>query len=373
MNYSSNSVLQPFTMNINAVKKLVLFNFEKSPDTIYGSLELQWLDSPKTGQGFRVIAYRTDQYVDVYDDTTLIKQTDEHFEVCGNGLKNYVYAPFTSPCCKLVEGNLHVHFSFYDYKARLIEVHLEEHATKRSIPFDLIAPIGVSSEYPTCLPVFAMYDFDLIRKRHTQFAVTIDGKAMKMDPFPVPLPKDGQMRYFMRYSCDCELIDFGSKSTKPLNLMECENSKANDGQLLAHYRKNSEQYIMESLTFCKSNHDFTMYFEKGFPDLLRMKDGTITDYFKMQLSPTMGYFSGHYTVMKKENKVTISLIPDEGWTVTPQTFIPKMMLKKDSIFRTWPKSYRYTQTINLDTLESSTSWDRLDDKSSHVTSAQDLF
>ena len=109
MNHSTNSVLQPFNMEINPVKKLVLFNFEKSPDTIYSGLELQWLDSPETGQGFRLIAYRTDEYVDVYDDTALIKQTGEGF--------------------------------------------------------DLIAPVGVSSSHPIYLPVFAMYDFDFIRKR----------------------------------------------------------------------------------------------------------------------------------------------------------------------------------------------------------------
>lgn len=373
MSYSSNAVLQPFNMEINPVKKLVLFNFDNYPDTIYSSLELQWLDSSKTGKGFRLIAYRIDGYVDVYDDTTLIEQKNLNFNVCGKGLNHYIYAPFMTSSFDVINSNLEIHFSLYDYSKRKIEVYLKEQSKRPTKPFSLIAPVGVSSQHPTFLPVFAMYSFDLIRKKNTQVSITIDGRSFTPDNFPVPLPKEGQMRSFIRYSPDCELIDFGLAHDKPLKLLECNHSKSIDNNLLATYHQVKEQYLMDTLSFCHAKHHFKVSFENGFPDLLRMKDGTITHHFKMQMDNSMGYFAGYYTVTKQGIHIAISLVPNEGWTLVPPTFFAKILLQKKSMFRTWPKSYRYTQHINLDTLETSTSWERIGKDTQHIVTAQSLF
>lgn len=55
----------------------------------------------------------------------------------------------------------------------------------------------------------------------------------------------------------------------------------------------------------------------------------------------------------------IELLPSDGWTPVTNTFLTKMMLGEKSIFRSWLKTYRYIQDINLDTLESTSYWERI--------------
>lgn len=64
----------PFKVKYNPVKKLAIIPFEKNPDVIYKSLELQYIEGEPYGRGYRIIAYRNDSYVDVYDDNSLIFQ-----------------------------------------------------------------------------------------------------------------------------------------------------------------------------------------------------------------------------------------------------------------------------------------------------------
>lgn len=359
MSMTENKVLQPFSMKIIPLTKLALINFEKDPDSIYSGLELQWYDSLETGKGFRLIAYRLDEYVDVYDDTTLIPHQGGGFEVCGKGLKHYRHTPFKNPCFELIDGKLKLAFSLNDHKGRKIEVSIEEHNDRPSKPMDLIAPIGVSSENPVCLPVFAMYRFDLVRKKNTSITVMIDGKPRIPDPFPMPFPKDGQMRYFARYGYDCELIDFGTATTNTLPLLECVNDQARNNNLVATYTWNSDQHLMKSLSFYHSKHFFALCFEEGFPDLLRMVNGVISGPFKIQMDQSMGSISGKYTVIKQNDKIDITLVPSDGWVTKGNCLLTKIMFQKKSIFRCWPKTYEYTQHIDLTSFTSTSSWKHL--------------
>ena len=68
MKFGKYDVLQPFFMEILPIKQLVLFNLDKNPDKIYSGLELQRLESPIYGNSFRLIAYRVDGFIDVYDE-----------------------------------------------------------------------------------------------------------------------------------------------------------------------------------------------------------------------------------------------------------------------------------------------------------------
>lgn len=43
-------------------------------------------------------------------------------------------------------------------------VNPKEFSNEKSIPMNLLAPIGYGSKNPNFLPLFFMYDFDFIRK-----------------------------------------------------------------------------------------------------------------------------------------------------------------------------------------------------------------
>lgn len=353
-------VLQPFKMEILPIRKLVLFNFEKAPDEIYSGLELQYLINNEVEKGYRLIAYRKDEYVDLYDEARIAFKQEARCDVCGKGLKHYQEVTFENPYFELGEQGISVAFALQDYMGRKIEVMLKEHGKRKSRPFDLIAPVGVSSEKPVSFPAFAMYQFDLVRKRNTEVEVKIDGKSMILDPFPAPIPKDGQMRHFMRYGYDCELIEFGKAVEERLEPCELNEGKVNQGNITAHYKRQDGKYEMDSLGFNKSRHLFRVTFEDAFPDVLRMQEGEIKGRFKMEMDASMGYFAGQYQVVKQRDKVEIMMEPSEGWVVKNKSLFTKMLLMKKSVFREWPKTYRYLQTIDLKTYESATKWIRLE-------------
>ena len=55
----------PIKVKYCPMKKLALIPFENNPDKLYKCLELQYFDSEVSGTGYRIIAYRNDNYLDV--------------------------------------------------------------------------------------------------------------------------------------------------------------------------------------------------------------------------------------------------------------------------------------------------------------------
>ena len=69
----------PIIVKYSPIRKLAIIPFEKSPDTIYRGFELQYIDGEPYGVGYRVLAYRNDNYVDVYDDVALNFNENEKY------------------------------------------------------------------------------------------------------------------------------------------------------------------------------------------------------------------------------------------------------------------------------------------------------
>ena len=168
------------------------------------------------------------------------------------------------------------------------------------------------------------------------------------------------MRYFARYGYDCELVEFGTAANDTLPLLDCVNDQTKYNDLVATYTLASDQHLMKSLSFYHSKHFFSLCFEEGFPDLLRMTSGTISSTFKIQMDQSMGSISGKYTVTKQTNKIDITLVPSDGWVTKGNSLLTKLLFQKKSIFRCWPKTYEYTQHIDLTSFTSTTSWKRLE-------------
>ena len=362
MDFKQEEVLQPFHMEIVPITKVMLINFVRQPENIYKALELQYLETENEGIGYRVIAYRNDDYVDVYDEESLQIKEVGNFEVCGKGLKHYRNQTFKDTYLEHNREGLQVGFGLQDYKGRTIKVIIKEQSKRKSRPFDMVAPVGASSENPTSFPAFPMYQFDFVRKKNTLCKVQIDGKDMILDPFPVPIPKDGQMRLFVRYSCDCELVDFAKNKESILKPQLCEQGIVLAEGLKAQYKEIDGEKRLETLQFIQSKHYFAVKFEALFPDLLRMGDEQVNGCFKIEMEPSMGYFAGQYSVKKQGSEVKVMMIPSEGWNAKATAFLTKMMFQKQSIFCSWPKKYCYEQTIDLETGKSVCHWKQLDYK-----------
>lgn len=330
----------PIKVKYCPIKKLALIPFEKKAEKIYRCFELQYLDSSIYGTGYRIIAYRNDNYLDVYDDYSLVYNKDEKFDVAENGLNKHVQTRLENVSFKSDDGKVTLSFSFTDIENRDVKFYIKEEVNKKTAPMNLLAPVGVGSKKPNFLPLFFLYDFNFIRKKHTIINCKIDNIDIEIDTFPLPM--NYQKRYFTRYSEKCELIEF--INTDYLKLEEVEL----DDNLI--FVENNVSYYFESenaLKEIKVKFDENETVIKFIPSLNIKED--MSGQSRIEPNSIMGYISGEYNIIKKQNLVEMNLEATEGWVSVPNSFITKILLKKNSMFCKWAKNYRLKEVINLDT------------------------
>ena len=192
----------PFTLNISPMERLFLINFGKDPDEIYTGFEPQWFDDAAYGTGIRIIAWRKDGYIDVYQQPGLTRE--DKIDVAAKGLADTIVSPMANARFGVTKSGVDVAFSFEDKAGRKVEVEIVEKNQKPTNPFSLLAPVGSSSVNPSSFPVYLMFKFDFVRRANTDVTININGRAHKADVFPFPL--NGSRVYFMRYSADTFLV-----------------------------------------------------------------------------------------------------------------------------------------------------------------------
>ena len=350
-------VVLPFDWTYTALRKLALINFEKDPDAHYTALEPQWLAQSDGETGHRVVAYRTDGFVDVYDDPNVDVFDEASFAVTGKGLCERIVTEIRDMSMTQTETGLALRFSFADKYRRPVKVNVTERTKRGTKGIDLLAPVGSSSEHPRYLPVFFLYGFDFVRKRGTDVEVRIGEKDRRLDPFPAPVPKDAQWRYYMRYSTDCQIIEFLKANAGDLRFRRpSHDGTVTEGNI--RYRFNEHRQLLNAQAV-NAPHSFRMSFPEGFPDVLNLDDETLYEgRFMLDADKGMGTIGGWFTVRRSGSRVTATLVPD-GWQPVTDTIFTKMMFQPSSLFRTWPSTYQYTQVIDLEKESYTSSWERI--------------
>lgn len=330
----------PFKINYSPITKLALINFEKKPEKIYKGLELQYIEGESYGKGYRVIAYRNDSYVDVYDEYSLTYLENEKFDVAENGLNKHVQTEFFNVIFEKRDGKEEICFSFSDLLGREINVSIREHTKKKSTPMNILAPIGLGSKKPNYLPVFFLYDFDFIRKSKTKVNVDIDGKMIILDKFPLPM--NMQFRYYSRYSENCQLIEFINSEYNELLEVELNHQLSCTLDYVEyHFNKEAE---LQGITIDTISGRVKIEFNQGVA-----LNKEIKGEFSILPDVKMGYIKGDYQIIPHADNDTCQLIlvPSAGWTPVPNSWIIKMIMGPKSIFRGWSKQYRFEQTISF--------------------------
>ena len=327
----------PFIVNYSPIKKLAIIPFEKKTDKIYKAFELQYIDGYPYGNGYRIIAYRNNNYVDVYDDLSLKFQNNEKFNVAEKGLNRHIQVPIKRICLEKQDDCECISFNFKDLENREIDFYIKEHTGKKSISMNLLAPIGYGSKNPNFLPLFFMYNFDFIRKKNTQIECRIDEQKIVIDKFSMPI--NMQFRYYARYSNQCELLEFANTDSLSFIEVELEDNSYID--------KNIE-YIFDDYN---SLSKIIVHLENGkidikFSPCFNMNKDT-KGIFKICSKEEMGYLEGIYEINRDNDKISIRLVPINGWTSVPNSFITKMILKPNSLFCKWSKNYEYIEEIDI--------------------------
>lgn len=350
----------PFTIKRSPIEKLLLVNFEKDPDKLYTGLELQFINGDPNGKGYRVIAYRIDGYVDVYDSESLTNLPDESFAVAGKGMAEHKRVTMKNTRFTYHEHKLTASFEFLDKLDRKIMVHIAEHTNNKSNPIDLLAPIGVSSISPDHFPVYFLYDFDFVRRKNTMIHISIDEQIRKPDLFPVPIPKDFLSRYFTRFSMDSQLFEFAPNGRWDLTLITLnDKNQAKLGPLTYSFTRIGTDNHLATISYHEKNNHLTTVFSPALPDLTHLiENNTYTGSLRISNTPAIGKISGHYSVKLTGSRVTLTITFDDGWIVNPTSLLTKFMLNRKSTFCTWPKSYEYRQVIDLEELIAMGKWTR---------------
>jgi hypothetical protein len=81
-------MINPFRIDIDPMKRLLLVNFEKDPDTTYVGFEPQVFDDAVNGRGHLIIGWRQDGRVDVFPEASLRLAPDK-YDIAGKRARSY--------------------------------------------------------------------------------------------------------------------------------------------------------------------------------------------------------------------------------------------------------------------------------------------
>jgi len=342
---SRDELYSPFNLKINPMERLFLIGFDKDPDEVYTGLEPQWFDDPVYGTGLRVIAWRRDGFVDVYQQPGL--PLDRNFGVAGKGLADILQRPMVNARFTISTTGVDVSFAFEDKLGRNIEVEITEKSKKSTKPFTLLAPVGSSSVSPSSLPVFFLHDFYFVRRAHTEVKICIDGCYHKADTFPLPL--DGSRVYFMRYSGDACLADWCVAQEGALVPLVGEGqTRVDSANVIYDLVASGGHKEIGRMTASWKQHRMLVEFTPPFPEITCLRDHVVVDgRFAIASDESAGQVTGTYRVSRCGDKVEVQVHPSGGWNPRPTTLFLKMLFTMSKIFRNWPKTYQWTAVVQL--------------------------
>lgn len=342
---SRGELYSPFNIKVNPMEKLFLIGFEKDPDEVYIGLEPQWFSNEAYGIGIRVIAWRKDGYVDVYQQPGL--PLERNFDVAAKGLADLIQRPMENAKLVVSENGVDVCFTFKDKTGRHIEVEITEKSQKPTKPFTILAPVGSSSVTPSSLPVYFLHDFCFVRRAHTVVNICIDGRRHKPDTFPLPL--DGSRVYFMRYSGDTLLVDWCVAQSGPMSPLIGEGDAwVDSSKVIYDFVETDGHKEIRRMRTMHSHHHVSVDFTPPFPEITCLRDKVVVDgHFVISGDESAGEVSGTYRVSRCDDEVQVTMNPHGGWNPRPKTLFLKMLFRVAKIFRNWPKTYQWTAKVKL--------------------------
>jgi hypothetical protein len=338
-------IYTPFSIDIDPMDRLLLINFGKDPDSIYMGFEPQVIKNNTQRESHLIIGWRIDGKVDVYHEASL-NLDPEKYDIAGKGLGNMVKTEMEKANFEVNEFGVQAHYQFNDLYNRRVLIHINERSPFKTKPFALLAPMGQAAESPSAFPLILLHGFYFVRKRHTSAKVFIAGRHHQLDM--LPLPMDWTRMYFTRYSTKPLIASFNPVFEGPLPYLEAKAGSAQITQGPYVYDLEWQQDLPGVKTITRSNeiHPIQIRFNPAFPELANMSgpirlEGT----FEIEGHPTSGKISGDYRVEKTKHQTKIVIEPSQGWKPRPSKFSLIFLYTFVSIFRSWPKSYKWTAIL----------------------------
>lgn len=327
------------------MERLLLVNIEQDPDSVYKGFEPQVFDDAVHGKGCLVIGWRVDGSVDIYHEPGL-KLDPGLYSITGKGLNSMVERDMPAAYFEINDHGVQANIAFYDVMQREVRISIIEKNKHKRLPFGLLAPLGSTAEKPTALPLVYLHDFYFVRKRHTRFEVSIDGRQHQPDELPMPI--DWTKMLFTRY-CPRPLI----ATLNPAFEGQPTFFEAEPGSKQA--MKNEHEFYMlwngatPSINRIIRNnavHPIEIRFNDPFPDISSLADNTILKgNFEILAHPSTGKIGGHYLVEKQGGLVRIIMVPSKGWHPRPGKLSLRFIFFVAKVFKKWPSTYEWSALI----------------------------
>jgi hypothetical protein len=330
----SRASLNPFTLNVEPLKRLLLVNFNKDPDSVYLGFEPQLFEDEVMGKGLLVIAWRKDEEVDVYHAPSLSPDPDK-YDIAGKGLNLMQETDFSHSLFDIQEAGVNVEIVFKDRFGRLIEIKIHEQNPNPREPFGLLAPMGMAAKHPSAMPLIWLHEFYFVRRKKTYYHIRIDGKSHSMDKLPLPL--DFCWMYFSRYSNLPFILTLNPDYKGILRPDGLNPTQTTRWKELGKYRE-----IM-GIKVWEGSLSYTMGFHPAFPDFANMEDGqSVEGKFEIFGHPSCGKVSGSYLVRTVDgDSGEIVLNPNGGWQPSEKKWVLRLIYALESGFKMWPKTYQW--------------------------------
>lgn len=326
-------VLLPLTVERAPITSLALLEFAGDGDPVYEGLEPQIVDRGHE-RGMRIIAYRHDGRTDFYDDLALTPDPDESSAVTGKGRLHYSHTDLGGPEFEVDDhGRLQLEFALTDVEGREITGVVRESTEDRSVPLGLLAPVGLSSTDPEYFPLFVLHRFEFVRTGGSEIDVRIDGAPVELAPFPAPVPVQGQLRNFAKYTPDAELHAVFPTDADGLRRVRTVGDLYRDGE--ATYRFDGDG--LAQIVIDRTGIAFDPPLDPAAP-----AEGRIT----MTSHPEMGSVAGPYRVEVDGEVSRLRFEIDDVEVPRQRGLLYLLIVNERTAFGTWPTEYRYEATID---------------------------
>lgn len=338
-------IINPFRIAIDPMERLLLVNFEQDPDTTYVGFEPQVFDDVVNGRGHLVIGWRQDGRVDVFHQPGLHLDAAK-YDIAGNGLANMLERELSGATCAVDAFGVQAHYDFEDIHNRTVIIRINEQNPKARKPFGLLAPMGAAAAAPSAMPLVLLHDFYFVRKQHTAFEINIDGKRHQPDRLPIPM--DFTRMYFTRYSPRPLIATLNPAFEGELEpaAVEVGADEVTVGETTLALEWTEGQPALKRMIRKNEVHPLELRFDRAFPDLQTLADDTrLAGNFEIEGHPSTGRIAGNYTVEKNDGRITITMIPAQGWQPRPTKLSLRFLYSAASVFRKWPATYEWTARI----------------------------
>lgn len=338
----------PFRIDIDPMDKLLLINFEKDPDSVYIGFEPQVFLDANNNEVHLVIGWRVDGKVDVYHQPGL-SLNPEKYNITGKGLHQMAMREMSEAFFEINNCGVQAFYFFKDLYDRDVILRVKESNSKKRKPFGLLAPMGFAAEKPSSLPLIYLHDFYFVRKKHTVIEISIQGKNHKPDW--LPLPMDWTQMYFTRYSPKPLIATLNPAFDGKLvgiNVEEGTRKVQFEEYILNLQWENNTPFI-SSITRNNNIHLIELSFSPPFPTIQSLSQ--VVDYsgsFIIEGDTSTGKIHGHYSIIKQDEKINLSMIPSGGWKPRPTKLSLHFMYRVVKIFRNWPSTYKWNAKIHKD-------------------------